>query len=115
MDPGNWATDLAAGSAYGYDLLAAILLANICAIFFQVRHPPCATTVCGIAMPALACACNSMQHLDACLDIYCYLIHMPSALLTQLSAAAQHCKHPALAAALIPPAPPVKGISLYSC
>jgi manganese transport protein len=42
VDPGNWATDLAAGSAYGYDLLAAILLANICAIFFQVRDPPCA-------------------------------------------------------------------------
>jgi manganese transport protein len=36
VDPGNWATDLAAGSAYGYDLLCAILLANICAIFFQV-------------------------------------------------------------------------------
>ena len=40
VDPGNWATDLAAGSAYGYDLLAAILLANICAIFLQVHPHP---------------------------------------------------------------------------
>lgn len=59
VDPGNWATDLAAGSAYGYDLLAAILLANICAIFFQVRHPPCFRTVRGIAMPAWACNATS--------------------------------------------------------
>ena len=36
MDPGNWATDLAAGSAFGYTLLTAIMLANGCAIFFQV-------------------------------------------------------------------------------
>lgn len=35
VDPGNWATDLAAGSAYGYTLLVAILLANMLAIFYQ--------------------------------------------------------------------------------
>ena len=35
MDPGNWATDLAAGSGYGYALLWVILLANIVAILFQ--------------------------------------------------------------------------------
>lgn len=35
MDPGNWATDLAAGSRYGYTLLFAIMLSNLLAIFLQ--------------------------------------------------------------------------------
>jgi manganese transport protein len=35
MDPGNWATDLAAGAKFGYTLLFVILLANIIAILFQ--------------------------------------------------------------------------------
>src|SRR6267142_5539598 len=35
MDPGNWATDLAAGSAYGYTLLSVILLSNLMAILLQ--------------------------------------------------------------------------------
>lgn len=29
MDPGNWATDLAGGSEFGYALLWVILLANL--------------------------------------------------------------------------------------
>src|SRR5262245_62030419 len=32
MDPGNWATDLAGGSAFGYTLLSVILLSNLMAI-----------------------------------------------------------------------------------
>ena len=35
MDPGNWATDLAGGSQFGYALLWVILLANLMAILFQ--------------------------------------------------------------------------------
>ena len=35
MDPGNWATDLAAGSAFGYTLLSVILLSNLMAILLQ--------------------------------------------------------------------------------
>jgi manganese transport protein len=35
MDPGNWATSLAGGSAYGYSLLSVILMANLMAILFQ--------------------------------------------------------------------------------
>jgi manganese transport protein len=35
MDPGNWATDLAAGSAYGYRLLWVIVLSNLIAILLQ--------------------------------------------------------------------------------
>jgi NRAMP (natural resistance-associated macrophage protein) metal ion transporters len=35
MDPGNWATDLAGGSAFGYRLLSVILLANLMAVLLQ--------------------------------------------------------------------------------
>ncbi|HSI16775.1 MAG TPA: Nramp family divalent metal transporter [Sphingomonas sp.] len=35
MDPGNWATDLAGGSAYGYALLSVILLSNMMAMVLQ--------------------------------------------------------------------------------
>jgi manganese transport protein len=35
MDPGNWATDLAAGSRYGYTLLFVIMLSNLMAILLQ--------------------------------------------------------------------------------
>lgn len=36
MDPGNWGTDLAGGSKYGYALLWVIFLSNIMAQFLQV-------------------------------------------------------------------------------
>jgi manganese transport protein len=35
MDPGNWATDIQGGSAYGYTLLSVILLSNVMAILLQ--------------------------------------------------------------------------------
>lgn len=35
MDPGNWATDIAGGSQFGYKLLAVILLSNLMAILLQ--------------------------------------------------------------------------------
>src|SRR5271163_3942142 len=35
MDPGNWATDLAGGSKYGYTLLFVIMLSNLMAILLQ--------------------------------------------------------------------------------
>ena len=35
MDPGNWATDLGGGSAFGYTLLFVILLSSIFAMFLQ--------------------------------------------------------------------------------
>src|SRR3546814_17277119 len=34
-DPGNWATDLAGGSQFGYTLLCVILLSNVMAIVLQ--------------------------------------------------------------------------------
>ncbi len=36
MDPGNWATGLAAGSAYGYTLLSVVLIASLMAIVLQI-------------------------------------------------------------------------------
>src|SRR5512146_2529014 len=35
MDPGNWATDLAAGSRYNYTLLFVVMLSNLMAILLQ--------------------------------------------------------------------------------
>lgn len=35
MDPGNWATDLAGGSQFGYSLLVVILASNLMAIILQ--------------------------------------------------------------------------------
>lgn len=35
MDPGNWATDLAGGSRYGYTLIWVLLLSNLMAILLQ--------------------------------------------------------------------------------
>src|SRR2546423_15016507 len=37
MDPGNWATDLAGGSRFGYTLLSVVLLSNIMAVLLQGR------------------------------------------------------------------------------
>ncbi|MEO6923329.1 MAG: Nramp family divalent metal transporter, partial [Bryocella sp.] len=35
MDPGNWATDIAGGSKYGYTLLFVVMLSNLMAILLQ--------------------------------------------------------------------------------
>src|SRR5712672_3889276 len=35
MDPGNWATDLAGGSRFGYSLLWVLLMSNLMAILLQ--------------------------------------------------------------------------------
>src|ERR1700732_2193765 len=39
MDPGNWATDIAGGSKFGYSLLSVILLSNLMALFRQALSP----------------------------------------------------------------------------
>ncbi|GAA5984827.1 hypothetical protein JCM5350_004250 [Sporobolomyces pararoseus] len=36
LDPGNWSTDLQAGSAYGYSHLFVVLLSGLMALFFQI-------------------------------------------------------------------------------
>ena len=35
IDPGNWATDIAGGTKFGYTLLSVILISNIFAILLQ--------------------------------------------------------------------------------
>ena len=35
MDPGNWSTDIAGGSAFGYSLLFIIMLSSLMAMFLQ--------------------------------------------------------------------------------
>src|ERR1700761_5167012 len=35
MDAGNWATDIAGGSRYGYTLLSVIMISNLMAILLQ--------------------------------------------------------------------------------
>ncbi|HRH94232.1 MAG TPA: Nramp family divalent metal transporter, partial [Candidatus Peribacteria bacterium] len=35
MDPGNWATDIAGGSSFGYELLWVLLMSNIMALLLQ--------------------------------------------------------------------------------
>src|SRR4029453_17606143 len=35
MDPGNWATDIAAGSQFGYGLLWVLVMANLMAVLLQ--------------------------------------------------------------------------------
>lgn len=34
MDPGNWATDIAGGSQFGYTLVWVLLMSNLMALFF---------------------------------------------------------------------------------
>lgn len=41
MDPGNWSTDVAAGSTYGYSLLSIVLLSSIMAMFLQTLAIKC--------------------------------------------------------------------------
>ena len=35
MDPGNWATDIAGGSKFGYSLLWVLLMSNMIALLLQ--------------------------------------------------------------------------------
>jgi manganese transport protein len=35
MDPGNWATDIAGGSAFGYELIWVLLMSNLMALLLQ--------------------------------------------------------------------------------
>src|SRR3954469_19890720 len=35
MDPGNWATDLAGGSRFGYQLIWVLLMSNLMAVLLQ--------------------------------------------------------------------------------
>src|SRR5438874_2030264 len=71
MDPGNWATDLAGGSGFGYALLSIILLSNLMAILLQAL---CARL--GIATQrdlAQACHDHYSQPVSIALWVICEL------------------------------------------
>jgi manganese transport protein len=77
MDPGNWATDLAGGSAYGYDLLCVVLLSSLMAMILQIlsaklgivtgcdlaqncrdHYPPIVSLCLWLASELAICACD---------------------------------------------------------
>ena len=58
MDPGNWATNIAGGSAFGYTLLIVILLSSITAMFLQYL----ALKLGVVADRDLAQACRDAYH-----------------------------------------------------
>jgi manganese transport protein len=69
MDPGNWATDLAGGSKFGYSLLSVILLSNLMAILLQAL-----CVKLGVATGrdlAQACRDNFSKPVSFCLWILC--------------------------------------------
>jgi len=75
MDPGNWATDLAGGSGFGYTLLSVILLSNLMAILLQAL---CARL--GIATQrdlAQACHDHYSQPVSLALWVLCELAICP--------------------------------------
>jgi manganese transport protein len=77
MDPGNWATDLAGGSAFGYTLLSVVLLSNLMAMLLQAlsarlgiatgrdlaqacrdSYPAPVTTILWLLCEVAICACD---------------------------------------------------------
>jgi manganese transport protein len=71
MDPGNWATDLAGGSAFGYTLLSVILLSNIMAMVLQSLSAKLGI-VTGHDL-AQACRANYNPVVNFCLWVLCEL------------------------------------------
>ena len=66
MDPGNWATDLAGGSSFGYSLLSVILLSNFAAMLLQAL-----AARLGIASGMdLAQACRARYSHSSCLMLW---------------------------------------------
>jgi manganese transport protein len=69
MDPGNWATSLAGGAAFGYSLLSVVLLSNVMAMLLQA-----AAVRLGIASGldlAQSCQCHFSSRVNFCLWLGC--------------------------------------------
>jgi manganese transport protein len=77
MDPGNWATDLAGGSKYGYALLSVVLLSSVMAMVLQAlsaklgivsgldlaqacraHYPPAVARALWVLCEVAICACD---------------------------------------------------------
>ena len=68
MDPGNWATDLEAGSQFGYSLLFVILMSNMMAMLLQHLCVRLGVT----ARLDLAEACR--KNCGRCLNLFLYVL-----------------------------------------
>lgn len=79
MDPGNYSTAVAAGSAHQYKLLAAVLFSNIMAAFLQIL-----CTKLG-AVTGLDLAQNCRKHLPRRINIAVYILAEISIIATDLA------------------------------
>ncbi len=89
MDPGNWATDLAAGAQFGYQLVWVVLLANLLAIILQTlaarlgivarkdlaqacrdHYPPAATFILWIVCEIAIAACDLAEVLGSAIALH---------------------------------------------
>ncbi|MGI4729087.1 MAG: Nramp family divalent metal transporter [Janthinobacterium lividum] len=68
MDPGNWATDLAAGSQFGYKLIWVLLLSNLIALLLQAL-----ATRLGIVQ-GLDLAQASRQHYNKFVNFWLFIL-----------------------------------------
>lgn len=66
MDPGNWATDIAGGSRFGYLLLSVVLLSNLMAILLQAL----AARLGIVTGMDLAQACRSRFSRPVCIALW---------------------------------------------
>ncbi len=69
MDPGNWATDIAGGSAFGYTLLSVVLLSNLMAMVLQALSARLGI-VAGLDL-AQACRANYSRGVSFVLWVLC--------------------------------------------
>ena len=79
MDPGNYSTAVAAGSAYEYKLLFAVLLTNCLAVFLQVLSARLG------AVTGLDLATNCQIHLPHKLNIFVYILAELSIIATDVA------------------------------
>ncbi len=88
MDPGNWATDIAAGSRYGYALIWVLLMSNLMAVLLQSlsarlglvsgrdlaqacrdRYPPLVNAALWILCELAIAACDLAEVLGAAIGL----------------------------------------------
>lgn len=105
IDPGNWATDVAGGSAYGFSLLWAVTGASLAAMILQVlaarlglatgkdlaslsaeATPPWARAIQWLLAEAAICACDLAELIGAAIALK-LLFHLPVVLGVALTAA----------------------------
>lgn len=79
MDPGNYSTAVAAGSAYKYNLLFSILLSNCLAVFLQVLSAKLG------AVTGLDLAANCRANLPHRLNIFIYVLAEIAIIATDLA------------------------------